>query len=53
MVDDSAETQARLMASVMNWDEEELRELHTSQCGASWPKTLEALQRTKAMAEGV
>ena len=29
MVDDSAETQARLMASVMNWDEEELRELHT------------------------
>ena len=46
------ETQARLLASNMDWQEEELRELFGSQCGGSWAKTLEALQRTQAQIEG-
>lgn len=42
------ETQGRLLASVLDFDEEELREFHGSVCGGSWTCVLEALRQRKA-----
>lgn len=51
-VDGSVEAKARLLASVLNFEEEDLRELHTRYCSASWPETLVKLEAEKLRREG-
>jgi len=42
------ETQARLLASVVGLEEEELRELYSTVCQGSWTITLDALKQRKS-----
>lgn len=46
--EESEETQARLLASVLGFHEEELREFYSTVCEASWTLVLEALKQRKA-----
>lgn len=46
--EESEETQARLLASTLDFEEEELREFHGTVCEGSWTRVLEALRQRKA-----
>jgi hypothetical protein len=46
--EETEETQARLLASTLDFEEEELREFHGKVCEGSWTRVLEALRQRKA-----
>jgi translation elongation factor P/translation initiation factor 5A len=48
---EQAETQARLLASTLEFTEEELRELFSRYCNSSWVETLAKLQAEKVRRE--
>jgi hypothetical protein len=45
------ETKARLIASVLGWEEEQLRETWSGYCRSSWPMTLQVLRDEQARRE--
>jgi hypothetical protein len=50
---ESSQTQARLLASVLDVSESELIEMHTGYCNSNWAMTLDNLQRMKVAREEV
>ena len=48
---ESDETKARLIASLLGWEEEQLRETWSGYCKSSWPMTLQVLRDEQARKE--
>jgi phage recombination protein Bet len=48
---DTSENEARLLASVLEFDEDDLNELHRKYCNESWPATLAKLKEEKIRRE--
>lgn len=51
--EDTTETQARLLASTMDFTEDDLKQLHSRYCSNSWPVTLEKLQAERVRREAL